>query len=50
MTGIRKIRQAWIFCQTRRGRKNYKGRVAYRAKKEKMLTVKEANESINANQ
>ena len=30
--GIRKIRQAWILCQTRRQKKNYKQRIAYRAK------------------
>ena len=45
---IRKLKQAWVFCRmTKRGRRNYRQRVAYRKKAERMLTVKEANEDIN---
>ena len=47
MKGIRKAKQAWIFCRTKRGKKNYRQRVAYRAEKgatkmEKLLTALEA--------
>ena len=45
MRKFRKVRQAWVFCKmTKRGRKNYKQRIAYRAK---VIRARDKAEVVN---